>query len=136
MQLPLDSFVSVPLPYELYGQLAQRYPGGVTSGLEQVVQDFLDRTADDPAAKRGTRQGVQWGSLFMPEGTQIRTRYFGKYPTAEIRRGEIISDAKRYPSMSQLARAMRAGTSNNAWIVLEIKRPTDAGWIRADRIRK
>ena len=132
----LDSFVAVPLPHELYAQLIQRYPAGVSSVLENVLQDFLDRTADAFAAKHETRQGVQWDALLLPHGTQIRTKYFGKYPIAEIIDGQIKWDGELYPSMSQLARAMRGDTSNNAWVVLEIKRPTDADWRRADRLRK
>ena len=136
MPSSLDSFVAVPLPHDLYARLAQRYPAGVSSLLEHVVQDFLDRTAEDFATKRAARQGIQWDALFLSDGTQIRTKYFGKYPTAEVADGQIMWDGEQYPSMSQLARAMRGDTSNNAWAVLEIKRPTDANWIRADRLRK
>lgn len=138
MQFSLDSFVAVPLPHDLYAQLVRRYPTGVSSVLEQVLQDFLDRTEDDFAAKQedARENGVQWDALFLPHGTQIRTKYFGKYPIAEVAAGEILLEGRKYASMSQLARAMRGNTSNNAWVVLEIKRPTDRDWIRADRLRK
>ena len=138
MQYSLDSFVAVPLPHDLYAQLVRRYPTGVSSVLEQVLQDFLDRTEDDFAAKQedARENGVQWDALFLPHGTQIRTKYFGKYPIAEVAAGEILLEGRKYASMSQLARAMRGNTSNNAWVVLEIKRPTDRDWIRADRLRK
>lgn len=138
MHASLDSFVAVPLSHDLYAQLAQRYPAGVSSVLEHVVQDFLDRTEDDLVAKRkeARRKGVQWKELFLPHGTQVRTKYFGKYPVAEIADGDICWDGETYPSMSQLVRAMRGDTSNNAWVVLEVKRPTDHDWVRADRLRK
>ena len=138
MQYSLDSFVAVPLPHDLYAQLVRRYPTGVSSVLEQVLQDFLDRTEDDFAAKQedARENGVQWDALFLPHGTQIRTKYFGKYPIAEVAAGEILWEGRKYASMSQLARAMRGNTSNNAWVVLELKRPTDRDWIRADRLRK
>lgn len=138
MQLPLNSFVAVPLSQDLYAQLAQRYPAGVSSVIEHVVQDFLDRTEEDFAAKQenASQNGIQWDALFLPHGTQIRTKYFGKHPIAEIVAGEICWDGQVYPSMSRLARAMRGDTSNNAWVVLEIKRPSDPNWIRADRLRK
>ncbi len=138
MQYSLDSFVAVPLPHDLYAQLVRRYPTGVSSVLEQVLQDFLDRTEDDFAAKQedARENGVQWDALYLPHGTQIRTKYFGKYPIAEVAAGEILLEGRKYASMSQLARAMRGNTSNNAWVVLEIKRPTDRDWIRADRLRK
>jgi hypothetical protein len=138
MQRQLDSFVAVPLSHDLYAQLAQRYPAGVSSVIEHVVQDFLERTEEDFAAKRenGRLNGIQWDALFLPHGTQIRTKYFGKYPIAEIVAGEIRWDGQVYPSMSRLARAMRGDTSNNAWVVLEIRRPSDPNWIRADRLRQ
>ena len=134
----LDSFVAVPLSHDLYAQLAQRYPAGVSSVLEHVVRDFLDRTEQDFAARRDNarQNGIQWDALFLPHGTQIRTKYFGKHPIAEIVAGEILWEGQVYSSMSRLARAMRGDTSNNAWVVLEIKRPTDIDWIRADRLRK
>jgi hypothetical protein len=138
MQYSLDSFVAVPLPHDLYAQLVRRYPTGVSSVLEHVIQDFLDRTEDDFAAKQqdARENGVRWDALFLPHGTQIRTKYFGKYPIAEVATGEIHWEGQKYASMSQLARAMRGNTSNNAWVVLELKRPTDREWIRADRLRK
>lgn len=137
MQLSLDSFVAIPLSHDLYSELVKRYPTGVSSVLEHVIQDFLNRTADDFAAKQedARENGVQWDALFLPHGTQIRTKYFGKYPIAEVAAGEILWEGRKYASMSQLARAMRGNTSNNAWVVLELKRPTDRGWIRADRLR-
>jgi hypothetical protein len=78
MTPPVDSFVAVPLSSELAAQLFQRYPAGFASILDHVIQDFLDRTAEDFAAKHETRQGVQWDALLLPHGTQIRTKYFGK----------------------------------------------------------
>lgn len=134
--LNLDSFVAVPLPVELYAELARRYSGGVSSVIEQVVWDFLDRTADDfEAAPRGS-SGVHWESLFLPEGTEVRTKYFNEYKVASIQGKEIVWEGEAYPSMSQLARAMRGNTSNNAWKVLEVKRPSDAKWQPADFLRR
>jgi hypothetical protein len=138
MSLSLDSFVAVPMSHELYAQLVSRYQGGVASVVEQVVQDFLDRTAEDFAAKLPKRSttGVQWDSLFLPDGTQLRTKYYGSYQLAEVEDGALYWDGEEQPSVAQLANAMRGGTNNNAWKVLEIKRPQDAVWQLADRLRK
>ncbi|WP_137719537.1 hypothetical protein [Methylobacillus flagellatus] len=134
--LNLDTFVAVPLPIELYAELTRRYPGCVSSVIEQVSWDFLDRTAEDlEAATRGS-SGVYWESLFLPEGTEIRTKYFNEYKVATIQNEEIIWNGESYPSMSQLAKSMRGDTSNNAWKVLEVKRPSDAKWQLADFLRK
>lgn len=134
--LNLDAFVAVPLPIELYAEFTRRYPGGVSSVIEQVAWDFLDRTAEDfEAVPRGSN-GVHWESLFLPEGTEVRTKHFNEYKVAIIQGQEIVWDGKIYPSMSQLARTMRGNTSNNAWKVLEVKRPSDAKWQSADFLRK
>jgi len=134
--LSIDSFVAVPMPHDLYAQLVQRYPAGAASVIEQVVQDFLDRTAEDFAGPRPDKRGIQWESAFLPDGTQVRTKYFGKLQVAEITGSEIMWEGKTFPSMSQLARSMRGNTSNNAWKVLEIKRPADAHWQPADYLRR
>ena len=132
----LDSFVSIPVPVELYAELARRYPRSVSSVLEQVAWDFLDRTADDFDAVPHKSIGVRWESIFLPDGTEIRTKYFNEYKVATIREEAIIWNEETYQSMSQLACAMRGNTSNNAWKVLEIKRPSDAKWQPADHLRR
>lgn len=132
----LDSFVTVPLPVELYAEFARRYPGRVSSVIENVALDFLDRTAEDFEPIPPDSKGVHWEALFMPERTEIRTKYRNEYKVAVIRGTEILWNGKTYPSMSQLARAMRGDTSNNAWKVLEIKRPLDAKWQPADFLRR
>ena len=136
MPLNLDAFVSVPLPNELYAEFARRFPGGVSSVLEQVAQDFLDRTAEDFAAREPRAQGIYWEALFLPEDTEIRTKHYGEFKVAKIIGGKIMWGGESYPSMSQLARAMRGDTSNNAWKVLEIKRPSDIKWQPADFLRR
>ena len=136
MPLNLDSFVAVPLSNGIYAEFARRFPGGVSSVLENVAQDFLDRTAEDFAAREPKAQGIYWEALFLPQGTQMRTKHYGEYKLAEIVGAEIVWEGEVYPSMSQLARAMRGDTSNNAWKVLEIKRPTDAKWQPADFLRR
>jgi len=135
MNVNLDSFVAVPIPTELYDEFARRYPRGISSVLVHIARDFLERTAEDHSRKQESK-GVYWESLFLPDGTQIRTKYFGEFKVAQVTDGKIHWDRKLVPSMSQLARAMRGDTSNNAWKVLELKRPTDAQWQAADFLRR
>lgn len=132
----LDSFVAVPVSVELYAELARRQPRGVSSLLERVAWDFINQTANDLDPVPRGRAGVQWESLFLPEGTELRTKYFDELKVAVIRGNQISWDGRAYPSMSQLARAMRGDTSNNAWKVLEVKRPSDASWRLADFLRR
>ncbi len=134
--LSLDAFIAVPIPIELYAELYRRYPGSVSSVMEQVSWDFLDRTSENFEAAPRSSNGVHWESLFLPEGTEIRTKYFNEYKIAYIQNNEIVWEGEIYPSMSQLAKSMRGGTSNNAWKVLEVKRPSDVKWQSADFLRK
>lgn len=131
----LDDFVCVPLPLDLYAALARRQPRGVSSLLEHVAWDFIERTADDFEVMSRTKSGFQWDAVFLPDGSEVRTKYFGEFKVATIDGGVIHWESKTYESMSQLARSMRGDTSNNAWKVLEVKRPGDASWKLADHLR-
>ena len=133
---PLNSFVAVPVSSELYAELMRRHSGRVSTTVENVVWDFLDRTADDFNARGEAKDGVRWEALFIRDGTEIRTKYFGEYKVAKVQDGSIVWGERTFSSMSQLARAMRGNTSNNAWRVLEIKRPGDAEWRLADLLRQ
>lgn len=131
----LDDFVCVPIPLDLYAELARRQPRSVATLLSDVAWDFVDRTAADFEARPRSKSGFQWDAVFLPDGTEVRTKYFGDMKVAAIADGEIQWEGKAFQSMSQLARAMRGDTSNNAWKVLEVKRPDDASWKLADFLR-
>lgn len=133
--LNLNSFVSVPVSVRLYGELSRRYPDRVSSVAEEVIWDFLERTADGGTGAK-VRGGVQWGPVRLPEGTEIRTKHYGEYKIATIQKGQIVWGGRSYSSMSRLAAAMRGNTSNNAWRVLEIRRPNDPHWQPADLLRR
>lgn len=132
-----NDFVCVPLDRELYQAIVARYPSGVGSLIEDVVWNFLERTAetvDDLDLVPQASRGYAWGSLFLPDRTEIRMKYRGNYHYAQVREDEIIYDGKMY-SPSKLACKIANGTSRNAWISLWIKRPNDSEWHRADSLR-
>lgn len=135
MSLDLDSFVAVPISTSLYAALLRRFPDRVSAAIEDVVSDFLERTEEDVTLSSGTA-GIYWEALFLPNGTLIRTKYFGEYKTASIEEEFIVWNGERYPSMAQLTNKMRGDTSNNAWRELEIKRPGDKQWIPAQALRR
>ena len=135
MSLDLESFVSVPLPTSLVAALLRRSPHGVSALIDDVVMDFLARTEDDfslPAEP----VGVLWEALFLPNGTQVRTKYFGDFKYAQIDDQSIVWEEEVYVSFAQLANAMRGGTMNNAWRELQIKRPNDKTWMPAQSLRR
>jgi len=134
MLTAIDGIVAIPMSQHLFMRLAQRYPGGISSVVEQILEDFLDRTQDDHIT--GDVESYQWDHLRLPSGTKIRTKHYGEYQIGEVVSGKLHWDGKEYPSMSKLARAMRGNTSNNAWVVLELQFPGEATWKLADRLRK
>jgi hypothetical protein len=134
--LNLDAFVAIPISTEIYSQLLQRYPGRMTSLVEDVVLDFLDRTKSESTTGR-TSEGLQWDAVFLPAGTEIRTKYRGEYKIGIVREeGSIVRNGTAYSSPSKFASAMRGGTSNNAWMILSVKRPTDTAWMLANTLRR
>ncbi|MBV8667023.1 MAG: hypothetical protein JO269_11125 [Burkholderiaceae bacterium] len=135
MSPDLNSFISVPLPTSLVSTLLRRYPDGISRLIEDVVMDFLERTGDDFSA-RPQPTGIYWESLFLPSGTQLRTRYFGEFKVAEINNESIVWGGSVFPSFAQLTNAMRGGTSNNAWRELQIRRPSDKTWVAAQSLRR
>ena len=135
--LTFDEFVAVPIPVDLYAELLSRHPGRVSTVIENVTRDFLERTAEDhPKKRRPNGAGVSWESVSLPSGSRLRTRYFGEYKYAEIKGDSILCEDEEFLSISQLANHMRGGTNNNAWVVMEIMRPNDREWIKADLLRR
>lgn len=135
MPLDLNSFVSVPLPMTLVTALLRRSPHGISTLIENVVADFLDRTEED-FSMPDQPVGVFWDALFLPNGTQLRTKYFSEFKLAKIEDETIIWEGDVYPSFARLANAMRGGTMNNAWRELQIKRPSDKTWMPAQSLRR
>jgi hypothetical protein len=131
-----NEFVAVPIPAELYQAIARRFPDRVSTVIENVSWDFLERTKDDFAGAEKTREkGIFWESLFLPSGTEFRVPHFGQHRYGRLEEETLIYDGKTCPSISKMANAMR-GHNVNAWKLVEIKRPTDATWILALRLRR
>lgn len=150
--------LSVPLDSELVGELylrAGQPNADIGSWIENVLRDYLDRTADDgdwaesyyswreKAADSQSFQteygdpkgGYRWGPLFMPNGTLIRMEYKRQTHQATVKFDRIDYEGENY-SPSELARRIASGTSRNAWRDLLVKRPGDTEWLLADDMRR
>lgn len=137
ISMTANEFVAVAIPAELYQAIAQRFPDRVSTVIENVTWDFLERTKDDFATVEKNRgKGIFWESLFLPSGTDFRVQHFGQYKYAKLEGEKLNYDGKTYPSISKMANAMRGNTNVNAWKLVAIKRPTDATWILALRLRR
>ena len=130
----MTSMTAVPISNELLVRLVERYGVRYSLVIESAVEDFLDRTEDDFQTKT-TEPGYIWERLKLPAGTLLRTKYRGEWRAAELVNGVFEYDGRHYSSPAQVCNAMRGGTSNNAWKVMEIKRPQDIDFELADRFR-
>lgn len=128
----------VPLANELLVRLIQRYQQHYEGYIEHAVESFLDRTEDDWQQHSPFNVGASyvWDQVTLPEGTQLRTQYKGEWKLATLKNRKFEFDGEAYTSPSKLCNAMRGGTSNNAWILLELKRPQDVSFRLADRFRR
>ena len=129
-------FVAVPLSVDIYRQLLERHPHPHAL-IEDVVLDFLDRTADDYSSPKKNRgRGLHWEATFLPEKTRIRTKHHGEYKYADVKGDHIIYESETFSSVAAAINKMRGDTSNNAWNVTQVMRPIDSEWVGALRIRR
>lgn len=149
-------YIYVPLHVELYAALVRRSGNADVSGyIEHSVESFLERTEGDPhiwsaeyieklvdkedeafREKYGDPgQGDKWGTVSLPNGTQVRMLYKGQYAYAEVRH-ERLRYGEESMSPSQFARRVAENTNRNAWRDLYIKFPGEASWKLADSLRR
>lgn len=133
----LDDVVFVPFPIRLYRELLDRHSTRAHAVIENVVEDFLDRTTElTPKAAKNRGAGMFWEALFLPEKTRLRTKHLGQYKYADVKGDKVLYDGKSFSSVAQTTNKMRGNTQNNAWKVVEILLPNDSQWVHAFRLRK
>jgi hypothetical protein len=126
----------VPLKNDLLMKLIDRYKENYPLAIDDVIEDFLERTADDHDEKTRFREGSYvWDQLNLPTGTQLRTRYFDEWQIATLENGKFYFDDQAYKSPAKVCNAMRGNKINNAWIMLQIKRPKDIAFQKAEKLR-
>jgi len=136
MSYASQDFVAVPLSVDLYRQLLERHPHPHTL-IEDVVTDFLDRTTDEaPIVKKSRGKGLHWEAAFLPDKTRLRTKHHGEYKYADVKGDYVVYEGEVFSSVASAINKMRGDTSNNAWKVTQVMRPTDNQWVGATRIRK
>ncbi len=150
--------LSVPIDAELIGELYLRagHPKkDIASWIEDVLQDYLERTAEDGdwseayyswreeaagseafESKFGDpKGGYHWAPLFLPNGTLIRMDYKRQTYQATVKFNRIEHDGLNY-TPSELASKIAAGTNRNAWRDLLMKRPGETDWCIAEELRR
>ncbi|MYM74332.1 hypothetical protein GTP56_19355 [Duganella sp. FT134W] len=110
---------------------AQDVSEAVNSAINLWLREQTQLAAGcDPASVRG----YQWKTLFLPDGTELRSWSYGEYNYARVVGDDIIHKG-RSVSPNQFAQAF-ARSFRNAWMDLYIKRPEDKQFKQAGRLRK
>ncbi len=103
----------------------------ITSAIDLWLREQSKLSAgSDPASVRG----YQWKTLFLPDGTELRSWSYGEHNYARVIGDEIIHKGKTV-SPNQFAQSF-ARSFRNAWTDLYIRRPEDKQFQLADRLRK
>jgi hypothetical protein len=78
-------------------------------------------------------RGFQWKTVFLPDGTNLRTSYHDTVEFAKVVGDHIFSDdgASLTPSLF----ANRHAKGRNAWRFVWLRFPSDDHWTRADNCR-
>lgn len=144
----MNKQICVPVPTEDFLQLARllRERGSeldpvaaVAYAISYWIKDGQERSEVDTSLELNEPNGgYTWkhkdSQLFLPNNTEIRMRYKGKYHYARVEGDRIVYEG-RSVSPAVLVNTI-TGTSRNAWRDLWIKRPGDKDWAFADRVRR
>jgi len=100
-------------------------------GLDPIL-----RTVRDEQVERcgSPREGYQWQTLFLPNGTRLMAKYKGKPHYAEVQHSKIVDDAGSY-SPSEWASKVANHTSRNAWRDIYVQDPITGEFCLADVLR-
>lgn len=132
MSLQLDTDTLLKLISRL-GALggSQDLSAAVMSAIEFWLAEQAKLSAGcDPASVRG----YQWKSLFLPEGTVLRSWSYGEHNYARVEGDQIMHEGEAV-SPNQFAQSF-ARTTRNAWTDLYIRRPCDKQFKLACRLRQ
>lgn len=153
----MSDYIGLPFPASMYDEFIIRKGGSVdvAAWVEQIVQDYLDRTRDDPniwsdeyverleeieADERVEEYGLpskgyEWQNLFLPNGTQLRMTYKGRVSMAEVKHQQIWC-AGEVVSPSEFASRVANNTNRNAWRDILIRTPGSHEFILAAKLRR
>ncbi len=116
---------------QVYADTLQRLIAHLSSkgdlpNLAEALSTAIDhwimvQSGDAGAATLDTGRGYQWKTLFLPEGTLLRSWSYGETRLARVEGDRIIADG-RAVTPNQFAQSF-ARTIRNAWRDLYVKRP-------------
>jgi hypothetical protein len=137
----MESTVSLPLHSTTVSDLIEYLR--TSQGGPQDIADVIATAVNGWIAAQMAQQagsgvdgvrGYQWKSLFLPEGTVLRSWSYGEHNYARVE-GDRIIHRGRAVSPNQFAQSF-ARTTRNAWTDLYVRRPGDKRFQLASRLRK
>lgn len=103
--------------------------------LMELVRSWMANESDskEPRIDGPALRGFQWKTLFLPDGTILRTTHGETAEFAKVSGEHIVSEdgTKWTPSLF----ANRRTKGRNAWRFIWLRFPGDEAWIRADDCR-
>ena len=144
---PRAQQLTVPMSVNQFGQLLDflRNRGDefdLASILDDAValwlQTHTDKDTGRPLKTQRAPRGFNWphhlGSLFLPEGTELRMKYKRYMYYAKVIGDEIIFGGKPVSPAGMVMEITKS--PRNSWTDLWIHRPNDKDWIQADKLRR
>lgn len=126
LRLPIQDFLK--LEFHLMDTRPDVKPEAFVADL---VQRWLALDIERLALRKNGRaiRGFQWKSIFLPDGTRLRTSYCHTTEYARVIGDHIVSDDGTRLSPSRFAN--RHAKGRNAWRFVWLRFPGDDYWSRA-----
>ena len=109
-------------------------PQDLSEAVSAAIEFWLAEQTKMPDGGDPGVRGYQWKTLFLPEGTVLRSWSYGEYNYAKVEGDEIIHRGEAV-SPNQFAQSFSRAT-RNAWSDLYIRRPGDKQFKLACRLRQ
>ncbi|MRW83129.1 hypothetical protein GJ698_03370 [Pseudoduganella sp. FT26W] len=130
VQIDTDTLLRLISQLKLRGG-TQDISEAITSAIELWLREQAGLAkGSDPANLRG----YQWKSLFLPDGTELRSWSYGEHNYARVVGDQIIHQGQPI-TPNQFAQKF-ARSFRNAWMDISVRRPEDKQFIIADRLRR
>ncbi|HEX8405704.1 MAG TPA: hypothetical protein VF670_13875 [Duganella sp.] len=132
----MSAQLSTPTLLRLIEHLRMRSESkDISEALNTALEFWLDAQNELPAgADPAGIHGYQWKSLFLPEGTILRSWSYGEHNYARVEGDRIIHEGESV-SPNQFARSFTR-TARNAWFDLSVRRPGDKQFKMASLLRQ
>ncbi len=132
-----DHQMDIPISMAVHWQLVG---ASIRTAFEkedwEIAAEAIDewvRRHDPEGVPTLTIKGYQWKSLFLPDGTLLRTIFAGKNHHCVVENDQILYNNQAV-SPSGFVNAV-GGIRRNAWRSTWVLRPDDKHWVLADTLR-